>query len=242
MNVVNMALERILKGVLLGALCLQVSLSGGIPSRIPESYTHSADAYIQAKVAPEKLLESYFVSKGFITGNIKIPELDVELTLQKNQFYKKEKEVTDIFKRINEIRSQFGLSTPYPDYAKGYGWCGVLYAECSEKKGFGYIILVKKNLNEANKTHASGHEGGHFLWYIGKQELIYQKFKKSDFIESQIQKNEDFAILCGWIAMKKAGYFLNDCIIINSKNPEIEKKSDRIKNLVRDYLQDKNLR
>ncbi|GAH38759.1 unnamed protein product, partial [marine sediment metagenome] len=72
-------------------------------------------------------------------------------------------------------------------------------------------------------------------------ELIYQKFKKSDLVESQVQKNEDFAILCGWIAMKKAGYCLNDCVIINSKNPEIEKKSDRIKNLVRDYLQDKNL-
>ena len=233
-----MALERVFKGMLLGALCLQVSLSGGIPSRIPKSCSHSADACIQAKVAPEKLLESYFVSKGFSTGNIKIPELDVELTLKKNQFYKKEEKVTDVFKRINEIRSQFGLSIPYPDYADGYGWCGVLYAECSGKKGFGYIVLVKKDLNEASKIYTSGHEYGHFLWYIGKKELIYQKFKKSDFVKSHVQKNEDFALLCGWMAMKKAGYVLDDCIIINSNNPEKEKKSDRMKNVVRDYLRD----
>lgn len=242
MSIANTGLERILKAVLLGAICLQASFSGGIPYRIPEFYGHSTDDFIQAEVPPEKLLESYFVSKGFITGNIKIPELGVELTLKKNQFYKKEEEVIDVFERINEIRSQFGLSTPYPDYVKGYGWCGVLHAECSEKKAFGYIVLVKKNLNEASKTYTSGHEYGHFLWYIGKQELIYQKFKKSDFIKSQIHKNEDFAILCGWIAMKNAGYYLTDCIIISSNNPEIEKKSDRIKNLVRDYLQDKNFR
>jgi len=240
MFLVNMGLERILKGALIGTLCLQGALVGRTHRHIPEFYSHSADVYIQAKVTPEKILENYFASKGFITGNIIIPELGVEVTLQKNQFYKKEEEVADVFERINEVRSQFGLPIPYHDYVRGYGWCGVVYAECSEKKAFGYIVLIKENLNDANKIYTSAHENGHFLWYIGKQEIIYQKFKKPNIVELHIHKNKDFAILCGWIAMKKAGYDLNDCVYINIKNPEIEKNLDRIKNLVIDHHQDKN--
>lgn len=235
-----MVLKRTLKGMLVGTFCLQSSLFGSIPSQIPEFYSHSKDAHIQAKISPNKILECYFASKGFITGNIKIPELGIEVTLKKNQFYKKEEGVVDVFERINEIRSQFGLTIPYPYYVKGYGWCGVLYAECSGEKAIGYVVLVKDNLNDASEIYTAGHENGHFLWYTGKKELIYNKFKNSDFVESHIHKNEDFAMLCGWIAMKKAGYCLNDCVIINTTNPGIEKKSDLMKNLVRDYLQDKN--
>lgn len=236
MYLANMGLERIFKGMLMGAFCLQLGLLAGIPSHIPESYNNSVDTHIQAKIAPIKILKNHFVSKGFITGNIKIPELAVEVTLEKNQFYKKEKNVVDIFERINEIRTQFGLPVPYPDYARGYGWCGVLNAECSGEKAFGYIVLVKENLNAASRIYTNAHENGHFLWYIGKQELIYKKFKKPDFVKSHIHTNRDFAVLCGWVGMKMAAYYLNDCFIINSKNPEIEKNIERIKNLVRDYL------
>jgi len=235
-----MWLKRIFKGILLGAFCFQLGLIAGIPSLTPEFYKHPVDTYGQEKVAPIKILENYFFSKGFITGKIKIPELAVEVVLEENQFYKKENNVVDVFERINEIRRQFGLPVPYPDYALGYGWCGVLNAECSRKKAFGYIILIKENLNDASRIYTTAHENGHFLWYIGKQELIYKKFKKPDFVKSHINTNGDFAVLCGWVGMKMAAYYLNDCFIINSKNPELEKKIERIKNIVRDYLQDKN--
>jgi hypothetical protein len=235
-----MVLKRILKGVLVGALCLQFNLVGGISFLSPECYVHSIDTFIQAKVSLKKILENYFTSKGFITGNIKIPELGVEIPLKKNQFYKKEEDVLDILKRINEIRSEFRLLIPVPDIIDPCGWCGEIVAKCSEEKAVGYIVLIKGNLNDASKICTTGHENGHFLWYIGKQELIYQKFKSPDLIKSRINDDSPFAILCGWIAMKKAGYYLNDCLIINSKNPETEKKSDFIKNLVRDYLKDKN--
>ena len=235
-----MGLKRLLKGVLIGTLCLQGALAGRAYLHLPEFYGHSPEVYLQAKVTPEKILENYFTSKGFITGKIRIPELDIEVTLQKNQFYKREEQVAEVFERINEVKSQFGLPITYHDYVKGYGWCGVVYAECSGKKAFGYIVLIKENLNDANKTYTSAHENGHFLWYIGKQEIIYQKFKNPDFVESRIHENRDFAILCGWIAMKKAGYDLNDCVYINIKNPDIEKNLDRIKSLVINHHQDTN--
>lgn len=235
MSLVNSGLKRIL----VAFLCLKVSLTGIIFSQIPEFYNHSGDTSIQDKVEPIEILKHYFASNGFKTGIIKIPELYVEVMLEENQFYKKEKNVIDVYERINEIRSQFGLPIPYTDYAKGYGWCGVLNAECSGEKAYGYVVLIKKNLNNASRTYTNGHENGHFLWYIGKREIIYRKFKNPDYVKSQIHTDRDFAILCGWIAMKIEDYYLNDCFIINSKNPELEKKSDYLKNLVRDYLLDK---
>jgi len=235
-----MELKRILKGTLIGALCLQVSLIGIIAAHIPEFYIHTTDTYIKAKIAPKKILENYFINKGFITGNIKIPELDVEVELKKNQFYKKEENVADVLRRINEIRNEFRMEIPVPNIIEACGWCGEITSKYSEEKAFGYFVLIKRNLNNASKTYTTGHENGHFLWYIGKQELIYQKFKNPDLIKSRINGDSPFAILCGWIAMKKTGYYLNDCLIINSKNPEAEKKSDLIRNLVRDYFKDKN--
>jgi len=228
-------MKKILKGAMAGALLLQINSVGGIPYQSPEFYSHTIDSHIQ-EFAPKKIMENYFTSKGFITENLKIPELGVEVALKKNQFYKKEENVVDVLERINEIRREFRLLIPLPDIIDPSGWCGEITAKCAEEKAFGYIILIKGNLNDSSKIYTAGHENGHFLWYIGKQELIYQKFKNSDIVKSNINGDCPFAILCGWIAMKKAGYYLNDCLIINSKNPEAEEKSDFIKNLVRDYL------
>ncbi len=236
MSFAKTALKTILKGVLLGAFCLQSNMVRGIFFQSPECYIHATEIYIQAKVAPKKILENYFISKGFITGNIRIPELGAKVTLKKNQFYKKEVDVVDVLERINETRREFRLVITIRDINDPCGWCGEITAKYSEEEAFGYIVLIKGNLNDTSKTYTSGHENGHFLWYIGKQELIYQKFKKPDLIKSRINDDSRFAVLCGWIAMKKAGYYLNDCLIINVNNPEEEKKSDLIKNLVRDYF------
>ena len=234
-----MKLKKIFKGVLVGALSLQINSIGNLSGKSPEYDNTTANAWIQAKVEPAKILENYFTSRGFLNDNIEIPELGVEVALHKNQFYKKEENVVDVLERINEINREFGLFIPPPGKIDTYGWCGKITAECSEEKAFGYIVLIKANLNDPSNIYTTGHENGHFLWYIAEQELIYQKFKNPDIVKSGVNDTSPFAILCGWIAMKKAGYNLDDCFIINSKNPEVEKKSDFIKNLVRDYLQDK---
>jgi len=232
--------KKLLKGVLVGALSLQIQSTGNIPCLSSENFSHTPNVCIQANVKPEKILENYFTSKGFIKGKIIIPELDVEVFLQKNQFYKKEENVADILERINDLRREFGLIIPLPDNKVAYGWCGKITAECSDEKAFGNIVLIKAHLNDSSRIYTSGHENGHFLWYIAKQELIHKKFKNPEIIESDIDDHASFAILCGWIAIKKAGYSLDDCFMINIKNHEAEKKSDLIKELVRDYLQDKD--
>jgi hypothetical protein len=207
-------------------------------SKINEFCNYSPNTSIQDKVDAKKLIKYYFESKGFKTGKITIPELNVEVMLEENQFYKKEEDVTDVYERINKIRKEFGLPTPYRDYAKGYGWCGVLEAECSREKAYGYIVLINKNLNDASMIYTRAHENGHFLWFIGKQETIYEKFKNSYFVKSKIHGNEDFGNLCGWVALRIAGYNLNECFIINIKDSEAEIRLTRLRNLVKNYLLD----
>lgn len=187
---------------------------------------------------PIKILKNYFEKKGFRTGKIEILELDVEIVLKENQFYKREGYVADVYARINEIRSEFGLSVPYPDFARGYGWCGVLYAEYGGKKAYGYVVLLKKNLNDASRIYTLAHENGHFLWYIGEQEKIYQKFKEPDYVKLLIRTNSQFAELCGWIGLKRAGYNLDSCSIQYRKDSEKQKDVEQIKKLLRNYLRE----
>jgi hypothetical protein len=198
------------------------------------------DNCVQDVINPCKILKSYFTDRGYDTGIIKIPELGVLVKLKKNQFYRKENNVKDVYARINEIRSQFGLQGSYFDDSNGNGWCGVLSANCSEQKAFAYIVLVKKDLNDASRIYTTAHEHGHFIWYTKNQELIYIKSTNPELVKSCVKTDRDFAVLCGWIALKMEGYSLEECVIINSRDKEQEKKVERIKNLVIEYFPDIN--
>lgn len=218
-------------------LIICIYFPGKISSETNESCYYAENIIMQDKKEESKnVFQYYFESKGFKTGKIIIPELNLEVTLKENQFYKRENNVTDIYERINELREQFGLSTPYHDYRHGYGWSGIFEIKYSNEKAYGYIVLINKNLNKASMIYTKAHENGHFLWYIGKQERIYQKFQKPDFVKSKIQTDEDFGNLCGWIALKISGYNLDECFIINKENPEKENKLIHLRNLVKSYF------
>jgi len=187
-----------------------------------------------AKIPQEslKVLKQFFEARGFKTGNIDLPNLSINVHLDNDRFYKKEEGVGNIYQRINEIRSSFGLPVPYAGLIRCCGWCGIVDAECNGQKAYGYVILIKKNLNSLTRIYTQAHENGHFLWYIGEQEKVFQKFKNSDYIRSNITANDDFAELCGWLALKLSGYDLNKCSIQWSGNQD-SKKSNRIKEMVR---------
>ncbi len=228
--------KRILKGLLVILFCTQPSLTDLWPSLFSVPICPVTDNHVQSTIDPCKILKSYFTDRGYETGTIIIPELGVLVELKKNQFYRKEDSVQDVYHRINEIRSQFGLQGPHMDDSNGNGWCGVLSANCCEQKAFAYIVLVKKDLNDASRIYTTAHEHGHFLWYTDTQELIYKKSTDPEFVKSCIQTDGDFAVLCGWIALRREDYSLEDCIIINSNDKEQGGKIEQIKNLVIKYF------
>ena len=235
-----MRFSGIYQRIIAGCFCILAGLNPVNSYRSHESLINLSNTEIQHKVSTEKLFFSYFKNKGFSNGKIEIPELQIEVNLKENQFFKKEEDIVDVCERIKEIRKQFGLPDPNPKCVLGYGWCGFLHAECNGKTAYGYIILIREDLNEVSRVYTIGHESGHFLWYIHQKSAVYQKFKNPKYIQSKILTNCEFAILCGWVAVKIAGYSLNDCLIMNIENPELEKKSDFLKNLVRNYLMKKS--
>jgi len=200
------------------------------------AYHGSARGDLQNKVSAREMFNTYFTQKGFVTGKIGIPELKTEVVLKENRFFRKEENVEDVCERITEIREEFGLPNPDSECVLGYGWCGFLHADYGEEKAYGYIVLIKKGLNDVSRVYTVGHECGHFLWYISQQEMIYQKFKKPDLVRAQISSNCDFAVLCGWAAVEIAGYNLSDCIIIDVENPEKQERADYLKKLVKEHL------
>ncbi|MFO7981787.1 MAG: hypothetical protein R6V00_13300 [Candidatus Aminicenantes bacterium] len=226
----------------IGLICLISYLGGGDGLIFHESKKNNSYIGIQNKISTEKIFHNYFINKGFTNGEIEIPELNVKITLKENQFVKKEENVMDVCERIKVIRNHFGLPDQNSECIQGYGWCGFLKAECLGKTAYGYIILIKKDLNEVSRVYTVGHESGHFLWYVNEQELIYQKFKKPNLVKSQVHSDCDFAVLCGWAAVKMAGYNLDDCLIINIHNPEKEKSSDDLKNFVKNHLMEEGKR
>jgi hypothetical protein len=73
------------------------------------------------------------------------------------------------------------------------------------------------------------------LWYLDRQELIYARFGNPEFIKSTVNSNTEFAILCGWTALKIAGLPLPQSVIKFSPDRETKKLSAEIKELVNLY-------
>jgi hypothetical protein len=162
-------------------------------------------------------------------------ELGIEVHLAGHQFYKMEVGIEDVYARLAEIRKEFGLAAPEPQQVKSSGFCGVLKAELSGKDAEAYIILIKRNLNPETRVYTLGHEQGHFLWYLGRQDLIYSYFKRPEAIRNSTIRNSEFAILCGWIAVKNAGYTLSESVIKLSPDQKARERNHRIKEIVDTY-------
>lgn len=186
----------------------------------------------QEEISTYQILQQYFKDRGFRSGNIKIPELQINIQLADHQFFKMEMDIPNVYERVVEIRKEFGLSAHDTAKIRSQGFCGVLKAECRGKKAQAYFILIKHNLNPESRVHTLGHEYGHLLWYLGHQELIYSQFRQPEMIKSTTNSNKEFAILCGWTALKITGISLSRSVIKFSPDRETRERSAQIKELV----------
>ncbi len=173
--------------------------------------------------------------EGFSGGKVTIPELDIEVMLRPNEFYKKEV-VPNVFARKKEIIGYLEGDTSRLEYVGEDGAHIKLEGNFFGKRGLGHLVLINERLDEINKIHVSGHENGHFLCDSNNQELIYQKYKENrDLITENVHNDEDFAILCGFTALKLANYNL-DTLKIQSKILSEPEGTYRLKRLVTDML------
>jgi hypothetical protein len=191
---------------------------------------------VQEQKTPQQVLASYFKSKGFISGKVHIHELGFDVNLKCSQFFRLEIDVEDVYSRINELRQIFELPGPYRDIARGRGWCGIVSAEHKTEKAYGYVVLIKKGLNPMTERYTLGHEYGHFIWYTGHKEMVFNNFKNPERVSALIQSNHDFAVLCGWISLLNAGFDLEKSVVVTRQKLVDKRKTEEIKKLIsKDY-------
>ena len=187
--------------------------------------------------APQTALARVFLQEGFTTGLIFISDLDVEVRLAANQFYRQEAKVANVFARVNQLKTRFGeVPLPYSQAAEHqYGWCGMIELESGGRQAQGFILLVERHLNPPTRRYTIAHEHGHFLWFLGRQELVYRQFSDPGNIARRIDDEEAFAALCGWISLRRAGYELED-FSFRDYDPEGRQKADHTRELVTRFL------
>ncbi|MFH1440228.1 MAG: hypothetical protein ABIG89_06670 [Candidatus Woesearchaeota archaeon] len=149
-------------------------------------------------------LEEMLTKDDFSNGELYFSDLDVRIEAEPERYYK-EMHVKDIRKAEKEFRLKY-FRKNYTGTANPFGWHAIVYNSISKVSG--HLTVVEANLDELNDTLMLSHERGHFIWKIGKQYQIYQKFKDPKAIESEIHYEEDFAYLCGFLGYMKAGYDL----------------------------------
>ena len=186
----------------------------------------------QERISIFQVLRQYFETRNYNSGTVLIPELDTSIDLAAHQFFNKEEDLENIYDRLVEIRTEFGLNTLEANKVRGTGFCGLLKAECAGMEAAAYFILIRRGLNPESRIYTLGHEYGHFLWYLEHQELIFSRFDEPELIRSAVADSDDFAVLCGWAALKMSGRSLSQSVIKLSPNRKTMEHTSEIKRLV----------
>lgn len=142
--------------------------------------------------------------RGFKTGTISIPELKIDVALPPDNYYRIEY-VKDTANRSKEIANKYGIDCNYKSESYLNGEYIRIQKNNSNKETT-HFILIDKDANIETRINGICHEHGHLIWSLDQQDLIYTKFTSPDYVKSYISDGEDFALLCGWLGLKMAGY------------------------------------
>jgi len=149
-------------------------------------------------------LEEKLMLLGFQKGGtIRIPYLNLDVTLPENHYFKSESlDKYDLSKRVIETNDILDIDHNFkvqPDLALlGYTQKTIINAD--NIAAF-HLVAVGTCVDDITSISTPGHEYGHFLWNTSNQHLIYSRFKDPKLIADSITDSEEFAYLCGWIAL-----------------------------------------
>jgi len=136
---------------------------------------------------------------GFRRQTIDVPELRIKSKLRPLLKYW---EVPDVPAAINVINNIFGREEEEKE--EMVGCCYHLRIKALPNLT-AHFILVNKSLDDHNYIYTRGHEYGHLLWRIEETGPIYKQAKNPNKLKKVVEDSEDFACLCGHIALYHAG-------------------------------------
>jgi hypothetical protein len=182
-------------------------------------------------------IRRFIKKENFRTGRIHLKELNFDLNLLPNQFYRLET-VDNIFDREQEIiddYSQRDVQITHTSYSRINGLCIPLNNLNLDGRCRANIVLIKEGLSEPTRTYVTGHENGHFVYNMGLKNEFYRVYGVPPYIQEQITDTEDFAMFCGNIAMANAGYLLSKIKSV-SPIPSMLEKEEKARKLAMEVL------
>ena len=187
---------------------------------------YGVKAFVQTTA---KNLEQQLISDGFKSEQIYFSDLRIVIPINSNRYFKEEY-VKDVGKSLSDLNLKYSKSKN-TGLERGVLGCSTQIDNHLEAIK-GYINLIDEDLDSINTVFTLGHERGHFLFSIGKQNLIYQQFQNPIDVESRIGNTEDFANLCGYLALKNKGYNLEDIASENNDPTYNIKVAQEIKRII----------
>ena len=116
--------------------------------------------------------------------------------------------VGDVEESSRSIYKQYGANYPPETKTESESRCIGTYLrfKSEEIKLDDYFILIDEKLDLAQKINSLCHQYGHLIWDLDQQDSIYRKLEDSELIRSKVNNGDDFAILCGYLGLRMAGY------------------------------------
>jgi len=153
--------------------------------------------------AQEKDFKKVCFMYGFRKQKIDVQELKV--TSKSNHLFKYF-EVPEVFEARNIMNQVFGVKKIKRPKEMFLGYCDHPRLINSPSM-IAHFILVNREIDETNYIYTRGHEYGHLLWRIKEIEPIYKQAKNPTNLRTIVEDSEDFACLCGHIALYHSGVY-----------------------------------
>jgi hypothetical protein len=149
-----------------------------------------------------------FLEKGYQTGNVWLPGLDITVYLNSNQFFRNDGIVKDMQIHTNKVYYEINPRIKHDSYPIPLGRCIITY---DERSNIAAAIFVKEN-DPINHIFNYGHESVEALIKYGRGDVLLDELKKEGFFIDPFQRyndTENIANIGGFLALHKKNY--RDC-------------------------------
>ncbi|MDD4352810.1 MAG: hypothetical protein PHU71_07610 [Candidatus Gracilibacteria bacterium] len=134
---------------------------------------------------------------GFKRQTIHVPELNIASRKQHLFWYWED---SNVFRACNLMSDIFDMKKTNRKEEKIFGYCKHPHV-IDLPSVVAHFIMIDRCLDENNYIYTRGHEYGHLFWCLQETEPIYKQAKSPDYLRQSIKDSEDFACLCGYIAL-----------------------------------------
>jgi hypothetical protein len=171
-------------------------------------------------------LENKLKKGGFSNSETYFTNLNAKVPTNPKIYFRQE-ECTNMMQREIDFCLEYHVSVKNTENAMG--WSTIVY----DSSVTGYFYLVSRNLHEIDKEFIRAQQNGRYIWNVDKKFSIFKQFENPYTMDYSIRTEEDFSILCGWIATIRNHDIAT--IDFTSEDPKKTENFKRIKEIMKTF-------